>query len=324
MRVINPFHVLYLFYTSNLISPTRLLNHLQANRAAMFANNPGGIYTAEIANADAVILILQNAIAGRRTNLGQQVGKTGIVVTDIVDFEDFVHAEEGHLKYILAGTPGAFLEFFPHGLTEFNNITREKAPTLMAAFAAAAENNVGIVGAPFVTSCNGFVTDFGTDRGIQRGKMSNVKTDSNTIFDAVIGAAGQLVANHGIIAQNNRLNMAAGLAYFNYILLYRTRSTAHTYFEGNTPANTHTNGALIALDNADEITFHNLSSSNLLLYGALTADAAPGATFTKEIPGNSTRSCTPDEINAIANHYLNVQNLNLTDPGPWKIDIHDA
>jgi len=328
MRKINPIAFLFAFYLSTLIVNKRLLNHARDHRNRMFNHNGTGIYTAAIAAIDPLINAYALSIGDTRSTIHVQKGATSSKNQVKSSFEVFVHAEEIHLKYIFITNPNALDEFIGNGMGEFNQITDENILPLMVSFQTAAHNHNLEVGAPFVTACDNFVTDYGTARDTQEQKFSGSGTARNVVKSSKTGLVEQIIIDSGIVAVNNSTDVVAAEEIFDYSLLYRKRSTNHVHFppHGSTTgvANTVTNAGLIAVDSATEVTIHNEGGGDVEVYFSATINGMPG-TLKKTVHAFSSATVNVVLIDGgdPSKPYLNVFGANLTEVPIWRLDVHD-
>src|ERR1035437_541354 len=318
MRKINPIAFLFAFYLSTLIVNKRLLNHARDHRNRMFNHNGTVIYTAAIAAIDPLINAYGLSIGDTRSTVQVQKGATLSKNQVKTSFEDFVHAEELHLRVIFQANPNALAEFIGNGMSEFNQITDENILPLMESFKQAAHNHVLEVGAAFVAACDGFVTDYETSRNTQEQKLSGSDTARTVVKSSKTGLVHQLIIDSGIVAVNNSSNVVAAEEIFDYALLYRHRSTNHVHFppHGSTTgvANTVTNAGEIATDNATEVTIHNEGAGDIDAYFSNSPTGLPGVNK-KTVHGYSSATVNVMLIDGgdITKPYLNVFGANLTE-----------
>ncbi len=328
MRKLNPISFLFHFYVSVIITNYRLLNFIKDHRARMNAANLTGHYTVYIAALDLLITSFQNAISSKSTTLVQQVGDTEVLDGGIQDFADFVHAEEPHIRYMFASDHSAYLEFYPHGLTPFDRISRIEGREMMHNFWLAADTHSGVVGAPFVTTCLGFVTDWDNNRSGQTGKFASVNIIRTLIKNQRTAVVQQLIVDSGAVAINNSTDVAAAEGFFNFNLLYRVRTVNHIHmpadggFISTPPYEIGTAGPII-LDDGTEVTCYNVGDVEMWIYGSATPGGAPGA-LKMIVPPHSSRTLMAPLLGAVDNHNINGFVNHLTEPGKWRIDIHDA
>jgi len=322
-------HIVFSFFTSVIIVNIRLLNFAKYLLAAIENNNSTHEYDLAIAQLQPAVTNYQGDITAVSTGIKQQKGKTYNMDGVISAFEQFVHVEQPHLAYMLRTDHAAYLEFFSHGLDEYNKITVTDAPVKIKSFRDAAFNHVGTVGAPFLTSCDGFVTDFAAARSSQHTKINTVnnyrdaiKNDRKAIIEAIIYTLCDVM-------KFNRTDEGRAETFCKFSLLYRNRLTDHVHFPPHglmeIPPNSVKNYGELALDNADELTFHNPGATDIWVYGSATDDGIMPVTDKKMlVKAGKTKSCMAEDIDAIDLHFINGFNINLTLTAETNVDIHDA
>jgi len=294
----------------------------------MIANNESHIYDSRIAAIGTAITLFSGSLSGQQTNLGLQHSDTSYKDGALLNFSEFAHAEEPHIAYLCRADHSIYEQFYPGGLIAINRMTKENGSLVMGTFRDAAHNNSGIVGVPFEGVCQGYLDAFDNAKDVQEVKMGQVSTGRGTIKSNRTGLIECLIDDIGFISSNNKTDLSAAESFMNFSMLYRVRHVNHIKFPADntfitTPAYTHANIAEILLDDGTEITFVNNSDAEMWGYGSATADGAPGADYLV-IPPHSTRTILANLIGAVVGHYINGFVNNLTIPGIWKIDIHDA
>ncbi|MEI6816710.1 MAG: hypothetical protein WCL14_08890 [Bacteroidota bacterium] len=127
-------HIVFSFFTSVIIVNIRLLNFAKYLLAAIENNNSTHEYDLAIAQLQPAVTNYQGDITAVSTGIKQQKGKTYNMDGVISAFEQFVHVEQPHLAYMLRTDHAAYLEFFSHGLDEYNKITVTDAPVKIKSF----------------------------------------------------------------------------------------------------------------------------------------------------------------------------------------------
>ncbi len=317
---------LYRFYWSNIISRLRLLNHARAHRAFVNNKNTTGIYTEYLVLLDAAILAFATAIEGKVTDLSLQYGDTILTDKDIVDFSDKVHEVYHLILYVSRNSPDIVPEFFPNDLSEYNNIAKENALVLMTFFSNAMDRHSASFDDEIVLWFANQVIKFNLHREEQQETFGNVDDDINVIINGKTSLIGALVAGHGIVAYNNRLSEIEAVAFFNYPLLYRLREIAHLKVDGETLKNSCSLGKQILLDKFNRIGLWNKGTvARVGVFATATLEGVPGPlTKIKWVDPGKHGNTTPQDIDAIDNHFIKLIIDNLTDGSPWELDFHDA
>ena len=322
----NPTHDLFRFYWNNSISRPRLLNHARAHRAYVFSHNGTGLYTIYLVLLDAEISAFSNSISGKMSDIGSQLSGTVLTNASVKAFSDKVHEQYPNIVYIFRANPEIVLQFYPHGLSEFDHIAMENAQVLMNFFNAAVALHHTSFDAGVVAWFASQATNFGLVRAGQQGEMGDVSDDIITIIAAKKALIAALIAGHGIVAYNNSSDETAALGFWNYSLLYRSRDVAHVKVAGTTHFDSSSLAKEILLDEFDWITAKNTSLvSRIGVWASATGTDAPTSTTKiKWLDAGLSGGTAPQDIDATTKHYIMICVDNLTDDGTWELDFHDA
>ena len=167
-----------------------------------------------------------NAFFGQITNkavlMALRISRTNSVNTILGSFEKSVT----HIGNVVAAKfvkgSDEYLEFFPLGLSDYHNATKEKFPTLISVLKAAVDNHSAAFDPAFVTMIHDYQAKFDNARGVQLEK----KEDVTAIVQTKAITRGKLELQLSL----NLLNLAIefmqdpekGWAFFNQNLLNPT------------------------------------------------------------------------------------------------------
>lgn len=178
------------------------------------STNPGNVYDANIAATQAAFDQFDAAFGSKTVEEAIRKGATfelGVTVDTVL-----AATRNLEMKVSLAfNNPSAiYLQFFPRGLTEFNNAGRGDWPSLLIRLKTATETHKGVLGQPVATEFAGYQANYSTAENTQAGSTGNLEDlrQLTVLKRAVLSDA--VFANLLGIAQNNRGNEAIIKIYF--------------------------------------------------------------------------------------------------------------
>lgn len=135
------------------------------------------------------------------------------------DVLDFIRTKEGTIKGIFKKGTAAYTEFYPQGLTQYNNASVEGMKVLLVGFAATADKYKVQLGAAFITQLTDLQTAYVNARDEQVDKKSDNSTTQSRLRESRKELTLQLTKCVLGIAMNTLENEAAFTSYFNFSLL---------------------------------------------------------------------------------------------------------
>ena len=122
------------------------------------------------------------------TKFAVQQGLTIAVNNSIANFQKAVSQKEGIVRGNFGKDSREYQEFFPFGLTEYSQATLQNVEMLMQRMVTAANAHVGVLGIPFLTEFQGYLSAFQSARTSQLlkiGEVADSKTDTSFKRDVV-------------------------------------------------------------------------------------------------------------------------------------------
>ena len=104
--------------------------------------------------------------------------------------------------------------------------------------------------------------------------------------------------------------------------LYKHPHHEVAHYSGAEGAQSTVNAAEAIYDGTYYALFRNMGTTDQMVGLELTADTTVGTTHGITVKAGKSKSFQIIKTGTAGNHFLNVTNLNLTDPGSWKIDIY--
>ncbi|MDI9363333.1 MAG: hypothetical protein QM541_00175 [Flavobacterium sp.] len=161
---------------------------VDAHLQSLKANNEGGKFDVLITKLTALLAPYKAWLSTQDKSTIDRENDTDSVNALLDKFEDFIDSLFKEVNYVFADNDSVKHEVFPHGKSEYNNITIINAPVLLqrvADFCAAHKTDLK---AGRDTISLQFLTDFKTERSEQLGSKSSVSTgssDGKTLRNAI-------------------------------------------------------------------------------------------------------------------------------------------
>jgi hypothetical protein len=311
------------FFDDRRIINARFYNFSQDSRQRLDAANGSGDYQDLLDLIDPLILDLGTELGEVDITLNLQKGKT--MTNDQVKTA-FIHTmrvKKGVIADLFGGedTVG-FVQFYPHGISEYNEATKPQMPTLTNRVKTAALANTGTLPAALVTLLAGFKTSWDTSRADQESEMGIVSTNRDERSAARVALElGMLTVVHTIAAKFPG-DVDTCLTFFNFSKLFRN---THMHIESQhgtlTPGVVHMAANLLLNDN-DEVVVENMDdNANILVYKANTATAEPEPDSGVLIKTKSKKILKPSAIGDNAKPFLLLKNTSTINDADFRISI---
>src|ERR1035438_611465 len=123
---------IYEFYLNEDFSRIRLLEHAQFT--AQRIHTVGGVYLPLDTPTTDAVNAFADAIGAKEIGMGIQRGKRTLTDIMLMDFVLEVRFKYPVFKDLFRANPEYLLEFAPHGLEEFDQLTLEHAPIVISRF----------------------------------------------------------------------------------------------------------------------------------------------------------------------------------------------
>lgn len=185
--------------------------------------NSDGQYDTMLNLTEAAHTLFFGQITNKEVLLALRISRTRSVDIVLSNFEKkvtFIGDTVG--SKFEKGTP-EFLEFFPYGINDYHNATKEKFPVLIDVLLSAVNAHAASFAPEFVELIQKFKEDFESARGVQLEKKEDVTAAVLTKAQARFALEIQLSRNILDLASEYILQPEKGLAFFNQNLLNPTR-----------------------------------------------------------------------------------------------------
>ena len=206
------------------IIPTYIERFAEDVIAKLIKNNGANEYDIVLNPLQASMIPFRSELGQVDTTLNIQVGKTATVDTFIADFTLYMKNKYIPIAAALGGdkTP-AFKEFYPHGKTEYTNITKTKIPTVMDRLKTAATTHQAAIGATISGELQAFQTQWTALRKQQLEGKSALKTNRSDRTTARKAVETALLKTIHFIANKFPGDVLKCKTFFNFNLLLAAR-----------------------------------------------------------------------------------------------------
>lgn len=212
------------FYADPKIAPTYLERHADDTIAKITRNNTGGIFDTILNPLNAAMIPFKAELDDVDTSVNTLLGKTKNVDDFIQQFINFMKDNYINIAAKLGGEKtAAFLEFFPRGKNEYNQITKTQMPTITSRINTAATANATALGTTLTTQLQAFKTDWVAVRNKQLKVKADLKTNRTERSTARITVENCLIAAVRFIANKYPGDEAKCMQFFNFSLLEGVR-----------------------------------------------------------------------------------------------------
>jgi len=286
------------------------------------AANGGGDYTLLINLLTPLITTFGTEIGDVDVALTIQKGKTMTADQVIAAFQLSLREKQGVIANDVGGFDSeAFLEFYPHGLTEYTLVTKTQMPTLTGRVRTAASAHAAQLGVPLTTLLTGYEGQWTTARDAQEqqfGKVDDNRTERTQARVAL--ELGALTTVHTIAAKFPG-DVDACDNFFAFDLLF-----AHTVHRTKTFAGSLAPGEIRVILN------HSLTDTNSIqaqnpddnadyqIYIAHIGIDEPGTGGRLVKVGRGIRP-KPSDLGNLSDTFLLIKNLSDVNEGAYVVKV---
>jgi hypothetical protein len=208
------------FYSDDKIGNLYIERHADDCIAKMNRNNAKGEFDSVLNPLKAGMIPFKAELGDVDTSVNVLLGKTQTVDGFIAGFVGFMKDSYIDIASKLGGEKSAaFLEFFPRGKNEYNQITKTKMPTITTRINTAATNNATALGATLTTKLQSFKTDWVSVRNLQLKSKADLKGNRTERSTARITVENCLIAAVRFVANKYPGDEAKCLQFFDFSLL---------------------------------------------------------------------------------------------------------
>lgn len=175
-------------YRTVRITDKRFFNYLGDHIQHLKANNEGGRHDAMIAKLEPLHAAMAADMSREDVNRVERIGKTRSVDQLVDLFEADVQRYEGAVKSAFGLDSENYIKFFPAGQTEYNNITRTDAPTLLQRWGTLTGKHRDDFAPAVVTLFSTYYDRYKTLREAQQQLQTNVDDADDDVLETRLAA----------------------------------------------------------------------------------------------------------------------------------------
>lgn len=294
-------------FNSMQVSDDNLRKFAEDHLQRLTANNNGNLYSSLLADTQVLYNDFNTLIKKEDQTYSQQQGKTLTTDNIISDFVQMVSRKEGAVRSEFGKDSAEYQEFFPNGLSEYHQVSKANAETLMERMKNAGQLYVAQLGQNFVTIFDTFFNNYIIARQQQLQAIAKVGALKSDVEIAREKLTKQLMRNLLIISADfvghtDRLD-----DYFDQSIIRRINSKNDGTIEGTATANAITNIESQGLMPTTEVTFTNLSNVPLRI-GMSSDNISLPSNIGLIVAPNSTEVTTISSLGNPNDTFLNVEN----------------
>jgi len=208
------------FYNDPKITPNYLERHADDTIAKIIRNNTGGIFNTILNPLVAAMIPFKAEFGDVDTSVNVLKGKTETVDEFIARFKGYMKDRYIDIASKLGGEKSEpFIEFFPRGKNEYNQITKTKMPTITTRINKAATNYATALGTELTTNLQSFMADWVTVRKLQLNTKADLKTNRTERSTARKTVENCLIAAVRFIGNKYPGDVAKCMQFFDFSLL---------------------------------------------------------------------------------------------------------
>jgi hypothetical protein len=309
------------FFDDKNIATPRLLNFGSDTLNRLIAqNNPA--YDALIKLLTPLVTAMQTQISEVDTALGLQKGTT-LTVNQLIElFSTTMKQQEGVIANAVGGfgTP-AYIEFYPHGFSEYTNATKTQMATLTDRVNTASTAHAAELGAPLTAKLQAFKTAWDNSRTAQVQQIGSVGGNRNQRNDARTQLeTGMLTAVHTIAALYPG-DVQQCSALFNFALLFTQPHHKHETYKG-TPAAGETLVVINrTLTDSVQLTIRNTSDNAPLAVWLGSNGTSPMPADALTVQPADSASPKPHKLGDLKNTFLLIANTSAVNAGSYEVEV---
>jgi len=299
----------------------RLLWFANDHRAKLQANNPGGLYDADLAALDAAIGGFTGRYDDEDLDITNRESKTIVLDKWRALAVDFFSQARNLAAYAFRAERELYEAFYPHGMKEYHDAGREELDRLLQRYQEVALVHESRLPPALVAELQGIVTGYHealTSQTAQKGVVAESRQASDM---GRIALEDQLMKNLHAIARNNLRHPEVVRAYFDLSIVRPRKHGADDHVvsgsveplatevvvQGDFPART-------------EALIFNRGKGDLLFYAAEhPADPPPGDAL-PVLPGCLVRLALQDNAHP-GRRCLMVHNPDEHHTGRYRVEV---
>ena len=310
------------FFDDSKIIPSRLSNFASDTLNNLIANNSTNEYDALIALLTPLLTNFQGEIGEVDSSLNLQKGLTLTTDEFIKQFADTMSSEEPFIARAVGGkgTP-AYLEFYPHGVSEYSAVIKTNMPILTDRVNVAAAAHAAELGSTLTATLQAFEANWKLSRDKQQQQMGAVDTNrAERSANRQALELGLITAVHTIAAKFPG-DVQQCLKFFQFNLLFAQTKHKHKNYSGSVAADATVEVLNRLFTDTATITIRNPDDNAGIFVWLAPAPNAPMPSAALEIlPGNA-HEVKPSQLGPLANPFLLVHNSSGVNEGAFEVEV---
>lgn len=256
------------------------------------------------------------------TGLNIQKGSTLTVDDFIAGFKTTMSAKEGVIADALGGrnTP-AYLEFYPHGITEYRSATKTTMPALVDRLNTAATAHATELGTTLTALLQGFETTYNDARNNQQQQKGNVGDNRSQRTTARADLEIGLVTAVHSIGEMYPGNVQQCMSFFSFNMLNPATKKKHVSFDGVLAAAATAQVFNLTLSASNTLTIINPDdNAPFSVYFSATPNGTP-TPKAKQVQPGQTLVVKPGDLGDAGSTFLLIQNLSDVNEGAYQVTL---
>ena len=304
------------------ITPGRLYLFSEDTLAKLKSCNPNHAYDDIIALITPLYNQFRNEVSNVDISQNLQKGNTSVLDKFTLNIRHSISNLEGVIAYAIGGKDKpCFLEFFPHGLTEYDNARRIEMYLLMSRLDKLADKYSKELGSTITAELKGFKTDW--DAAFDEQGSSKADVSINRTAKTIARTALELALMKAIhtVALQNIGNIDKCSSVFSFHLLYHYAKHKHIHYTDSLQVDESRTILNRSLSNNVEIRVHNTgTNADIKIWLSATETESVPLTAIKIRPGKKVL-LNPDELGNLNNTFLKVINISDVNPAEYDVEV---
>ena len=218
-------------FNSKETTPDRLLLGAKDHLARLTKGNTAHQFDGEIAFLTPLIETLEAEVSNVDTTLNLQSGQTDEVDLITYTFQRTLSTLHGVVANSVGGVDTtAYKEFYPHGLTEYDQATRKTMVMLTTRISKAATKYAAMLGTTVTAKLQGFQADYVAASGIQSTSITDLSANRTDRTSSVLDVQVALTQSIHLVASLFPADVVKCSGFFNFNLFFTVGHRKHTFY----------------------------------------------------------------------------------------------
>ena len=304
------------------ITPGRLYLFSEDTLAKLKTSNPNNAYDDIIALITPLYNQFRTEVSNVDISQNLQKANTSVLDKFTINIRHSISSLEGIIARAIGGKEKpAFLEFFPHGLTEYDTAKRIEMYLLMARLDKVADKYSNELGTTITAELKGFKIDW--DAAYDEQGFSKAEVSKNRLAKSVTRTSLELALMKAIhtVALQHYEDMDKCSSVFSFHLLYHYARHKHVHYTDKLQVGENKTIINRTLSNTVEIRAYNTGTNAFIkIWLAATETEEAPATAIIIHPGKSVLF-SPEELGDLNNTFLRVINISDVNSAAYDVEV---